>query len=198
LRKKDKFFTQLVQFSSDIKFDSRFDSEGFRDFLYAQDYGKPRIFSLEGKKRFSAFVPISIDLYITGDNGFNSLHGKVGLQNDKNDKSKDTIIKDKLCWRVFSAQNGIIRKIRKFYYDSFVIFSLNKNLFKSSLNLYCRDSRKSDYKFKKKKFSAFSNDSNKEKKILVSTNKYDNEIERLNNKISELKEQKEKLEIKIT
>ncbi|MCK4517824.1 hypothetical protein KAT92_03550 [Candidatus Babeliales bacterium] len=54
-------------------------------------------------------------------------------------KTSDTVTGD--VWRLFSSPTRVHRSSRQFFYDSFVIFTLNDSLKKSTLALHSRDTR---------------------------------------------------------
>lgn len=123
-------------------------------------------------------VDKAVDICITGDNGFTPLDGKFGLRKIRN-KSGFPVCK------LFSAPNFVNRKLRKFYNDSFVIFSIDENFAKSSFDLYTKDSRKNDT-FKKKVCYAFQDSSD-------NATRYDQEIDKVSRRLTALKEKKDKL-----
>jgi hypothetical protein len=134
VRKKLNSKSQFVEISSDGFIQNLHDQSGFQSFLQAPDYGKPHIFKMTSTTLSTTTVSIPIDLYIKGDNGFSPLVRKRGLR-------RETSLSKAPVWRSFAAQNRTHRAMRKFFYDSFVVFSLNDALIKSPIELYSRDVR---------------------------------------------------------
>jgi hypothetical protein len=134
VQKKIDSKSQFVEISSDGFIQNVHDQNGFHAFLHAPDYGKSSIFKVTSATLSTTIAPIPIDLYIKGDNGFSPLEKNKGLR-------RETSLSKAPVWRSFAAQNRTHRAMRKFFYDSFVVFSLNGPLLKSPIELYSRDVR---------------------------------------------------------
>lgn len=136
LRKKTGVITQFVQIANGSSVYKWGNEQQFRDFLHAPDYGRSQVFKLT-KKSGGTAPNLPIDLYIDAENGFHSLVGVKGLKRRTGEKGAPS-------WSLFSGQTRTHRAIREFFYDSFVIFSLNDVFSRSTLSLYSRDTRKNE------------------------------------------------------
>ena len=134
IRKKHGFISQFVEFSNDGITPDVHNQNGFRSFLYSPDYGKPHVFKMMSLTPSTTASAVPIDLYVRGDNGFHDLEKEKGLRREKG-------VSRAPIWSQFSAQNRTHRQTRKFYHDSFAIFSLKETLRKSTFSLCTRDTR---------------------------------------------------------
>jgi hypothetical protein len=135
VRKQNKTGSQFVEISSEGFIQNVHDQNGFTSFLHAPDYGKRHLFKLTSTTISTTNSSVPINLYIKGDNGFSPLEKRKGLR-------RETSLSKAPVWRSFCAHNRTYRAMRKFFYDSFVIFSLHDALLKSPIELYSRDVRK--------------------------------------------------------
>jgi hypothetical protein len=148
LRKKTGMLTQFVQISNGNMVDRGHGKSFFKEFLYAPDYGKPQVFKLT-KRNSEKYNPVSIDLYIDAENGLSCLSEHKGLKKRGVENGAPT-------WSLFAGQNRTSRAMREFFYDSFVIFSLNDSLTRSTFSLFSRDTRNEKSEFSKTTYLAFS------------------------------------------
>jgi len=93
-----------------------------------------QISSLEEMRSESKSKPI---LCLNAETLNDSFAGGRGLRQVK---TSDSVTGD--VWRLFSSPTRVHRSSRQFFYDSFVIFTLNDSLKKSTLALHSRDTRR--------------------------------------------------------